>query len=675
MRLLDRLLASRASRVSREPQRKAAGSIATEADGLEPRRLLSATAGGDSIVATAMIGQTGHWWSAEYDAATEALTNRSLGRDAEGATDVLAGDFDGDGRADRLLRRADGTWDLAQTAGPLAATEWTDAFSRDAVQFRVGDFNGDGADDLVAFEPDTAAFPGPGTWMTVYGSPGGAGGSGAGRSTARAEWLVMSDGEAVDPIATDLLVADVTGDGVDDLVLFDRPTGRWTVGVADAVENVFELQRWGRWGGNLPLSTLQTADLNGDGTDDLIARNGSTGQWYAAVSEEGYFRTELLTRYIPSIAWSDIMVADFTGDGRADVAARHENGGWYVAENRPDDDADPTGSFNLYASKWGGWIPQVPWTDITAVDVDGDGRADVLGRDAASGAWWMARSDGDGYTNRLIGRWSANLDWRHTDAHRGVDEVVKPPRIGNLAPTAVGETYRLEARETLQTTAFETLVLVESVTGGWVINSDHLWTRDDARIFVSGGREGSSYLGVDVSPTGSTGFYSFEFETIGELRVGQFNDASRYPFNNGNGVSVSSPGRGDNGLSASFVITHIEWDEAGELEELVLGWVYGQSDYVGTPLDGDPQHIGLITIAPDDQPIGLLANDTDPDEADTLYARLVTGPRNGTIALEEDGSFTYTPTGGFIGVDTFTYRAHDDDLESEPVTVRLEVGL
>ena len=39
---------------------------------------------------------------------------------------------------------------------------------------------------------------------------------------------------------------------------------------------------------------------------------------------------------------------------------------------------------------------------------------------------------------------------------------------------------------------------------------------------------------------------------------------------------------------------------------------------------------------------GVLGNDTDAD-GDPLTAQLVTGPANGTLALNADGSFTYTP--------------------------------
>lgn len=70
---------------------------------------------------------------------------------------------------------------------------------------------------------------------------------------------------------------------------------------------------------------------------------------------------------------------------------------------------------------------------------------------------------------------------------------------------------------------------------------------------------------------------------------------------------------------------------------------------------------------------GLLANDLDVDDP-TLDAVLVAGPAHGTLALEEDGSFTYTPAAGFVGTDTFTYRAADSAVSSAAVLVTIVVA-
>ena len=50
---------------------------------------------------------------------------------------------------------------------------------------------------------------------------------------------------------------------------------------------------------------------------------------------------------------------------------------------------------------------------------------------------------------------------------------------------------------------------------------------------------------------------------------------------------------------------------------------------------------------------GVLDNDT----GGSLTAALVLGPANGSLLLNADGSFDYTPTGNYFGPDSFTYNA------------------
>jgi hypothetical protein len=69
---------------------------------------------------------------------------------------------------------------------------------------------------------------------------------------------------------------------------------------------------------------------------------------------------------------------------------------------------------------------------------------------------------------------------------------------------------------------------------------------------------------------------------------------------------------------------------------------------------------------------GVLANDTDVD-GDGLLAFVVTPPANGTLALGTNGGFTYTPTTGYTGPDSFTYRVSDGKAYSAPATVSLQV--
>jgi VCBS repeat-containing protein len=71
---------------------------------------------------------------------------------------------------------------------------------------------------------------------------------------------------------------------------------------------------------------------------------------------------------------------------------------------------------------------------------------------------------------------------------------------------------------------------------------------------------------------------------------------------------------------------------------------------------------------------GVLANDTDA-EGGPLTAVLLASVTHGTLTLRADGSFTYTPTPGFVGSDQFQYRARDSSgALSAAATVALTVN-
>ena len=69
---------------------------------------------------------------------------------------------------------------------------------------------------------------------------------------------------------------------------------------------------------------------------------------------------------------------------------------------------------------------------------------------------------------------------------------------------------------------------------------------------------------------------------------------------------------------------------------------------------------------------GLLANDTDVDSAN-LTATKVTDPAHGTVTVNANGSFTYTPNANYSGADSFTYRVSDGTAASAAATVSLTV--
>jgi hypothetical protein len=69
---------------------------------------------------------------------------------------------------------------------------------------------------------------------------------------------------------------------------------------------------------------------------------------------------------------------------------------------------------------------------------------------------------------------------------------------------------------------------------------------------------------------------------------------------------------------------------------------------------------------------GVLANDSDA-EGQALSVRLARDATNGTLTLQPDGSFNYTPDSGFTGTDEFTYVARDGTNDSAAATVTIAV--
>jgi len=81
-----------------------------------------------------------------------------------------------------------------------------------------------------------------------------------------------------------------------------------------------------------------------------------------------------------------------------------------------------------------------------------------------------------------------------------------------------------------------------------------------------------------------------------------------------------------------------------------------------------PEDTMLSVAAP-----GVLDGDTDPGN-DPLTAVLDTDTSNGTLALNGDGAFSYTPDPDFCGADSFTYHANNGQADSNIAVVSINVS-
>jgi uncharacterized protein (TIGR03382 family) len=74
-----------------------------------------------------------------------------------------------------------------------------------------------------------------------------------------------------------------------------------------------------------------------------------------------------------------------------------------------------------------------------------------------------------------------------------------------------------------------------------------------------------------------------------------------------------------------------------------------------------------------DTPTELALAGSDPDVGQVLTWTIVTPPQHGTIGTSAQGNLEYTPTAGYVGPDSFTYRVRDCATDSNVATVTLNV--
>ena len=120
-------------------------------------------------------------------------------------------------------------------------------------------------------------------------------------------------------------------------------------------------------------------------------------------------------------------------------------------------------------------------------------------------------------------------------------------------------------------------------------------------------------------------------------------------------------------FSGSDSFTYTACDPSGTCDEATV--IITVTPVNDTPIAIDDTNIGQE----DDVVSGTVAsNDTDA-EGDELTFNLLTNPSNGTVVLNADGSYTYTPGPDFNGSDTFTYEACDGNTcDDAVVTITID---
>ena len=120
-----------------------------------------------------------------------------------------------------------------------------------------------------------------------------------------------------------------------------------------------------------------------------------------------------------------------------------------------------------------------------------------------------------------------------------------------------------------------------------------------------------------------------------------------------------------NGPSGQFTVNDVQYGPGSEVPQFDATFEQHVS--------GDPALAGRVQFhVPRPGAVGVLANDAHSD-GDPLSAILVAGPQHGTLTLNSDGGFLYTPAAGFHGLDSFQYKATDGAADGNIATVTIDV--
>jgi hypothetical protein len=341
--------------------------------------------GGLYVSLTAPDGDFFFMWAAGFVRALEAGWRVSA-----------IGDFNGDGLDDLLLRHGGGAiaeWITGQTSNWVSFIDNPQAANNSIPSnwqiTAVGDFNRDGRDDL-AWRRDDGAFT---TWLAQPLGGFISNDVNAWNDSIPTSWQVVGTG-------------DFNGDRRDDLI-WRRSDGAFTSWLALSTGG-FVSNDANAWA-DVPIEwqVVGTGDYNNDGIDDVLWRrsDGALTNWLGQhgrsfVSNDA----SALTAF--SKSWFVLGAGDFNGDGRADLLWDNEDTG-----SRTTWLGDPDGGF----APTNRTDPlNAPHYILGLGDFNGDGRDDMLWRTPATGqvGIYVANPDGSFTLASSAGNPTATFDWQ-----------------------------------------------------------------------------------------------------------------------------------------------------------------------------------------------------------------------------------------------------------------------
>jgi FG-GAP-like repeat/FG-GAP repeat/Bacterial pre-peptidase C-terminal domain len=249
----------------------------------------------------------------------------------------------------------------------FAAANNYDANGDYTVSVAVGDFNGDGKQDLVVAHEDLR-----GTVSVLLGD-------GAGDFSAATNFSVDDD-----PVS--VTVGDFNGDGKQDLAAANLSSSDVSILLGDGTGNFSSPTNFTTGDYTIPTS-VAVGDFNGDGKQDLAVAKQSNSVSILLGDGTGNFSAPTNFAVGASFPHS-VAVGDFNGDGKQDIATAN-----YYSENVSILLGDGTGNFSAPTNfAVGASFP----VSVAVGDFNGDGKQDIATANSGGDSVSILLGDGQG---------------------------------------------------------------------------------------------------------------------------------------------------------------------------------------------------------------------------------------------------------------------------------------
>ncbi|ONF83288.1 SpvB/TcaC N-terminal domain-containing protein [Leptospira santarosai] len=349
------------------------------------------------------------------------------------STQYFEGDFNGDGISDLLFfNPKSGNWKAAEGRKEggynfkLYANRYQGYNTNEKIKFFKGnvsgDYNGDGRSDIAFYLPETRDFIVAEHDGRVF--------------QFRSYGRLMSG--IPDIFRMEWFAGDYDGNGLSDSVLFDEPTGQWTLMLNKG--GSFEFLRFSKKfqnifrndyapDGNLDSSSTNDStkpgkdhdkinflvgDYNGDGRTDISLYDSRSGKWFVGENHRNpnkndsvYFQMQwklykVFTAPEQALFGHDRFSGDFNGDGFSDfLIFDRSNGEWTLGE---------TGNGTINFRIWSRTPQFKTVTRWLQGDFNGDGRSDIGFYNANDGKFWIGESTFNGFRYKIYSDMSYGPD-------------------------------------------------------------------------------------------------------------------------------------------------------------------------------------------------------------------------------------------------------------------------